>query len=83
VFRFETGNLGDHRAVGQGAWERLRPGVRIYFAKARKTIVLLLLCGDKSSQRGDIRRAREYWAEYRNTPWHAEVKTGMSDWRSV
>ena len=67
VLRFEVGNLGDHRAVGQGVWEArcdFGPGYRIYFARAGKTIVLLLLGGDKSSQRADIRRAQQYWAEY-------------------
>jgi putative addiction module killer protein len=67
VLRFETGNLGDHRAVGLGVWEArcdFGPGYRIYFAKVRTTIVLLLLGGDKSSQRADIRRAQQYWADY-------------------
>jgi putative addiction module killer protein len=67
VLRFETGNLGDHRGVGQGVWEArcdFGPGYRIYLAKPGKTIVLLLVGGDKASQRADIRRAQEYWADY-------------------
>ena len=64
---FETGNLGDHHSVGDGVWEArcdFGPGYRIYFGKAGSAIVLLLLGGDKSTQRADIRRAREYWAHY-------------------
>jgi putative addiction module killer protein len=66
VFRFETGNLGDHRAVGHGVWEArcdFGPGYRIYLAKPGDTILLLLLGSDKASQRGDIRRAHQYWAD--------------------
>ena len=36
------------------------PGYRIYYAFAGKTIVLLLLGGDKASQSKDIARAKEY-----------------------
>src|SRR5512139_2258954 len=67
VLRFETGNLGHHHAVGDGVWEArcdFGPGYRIYFGRAGSAIVLLLLGGDKSTQRADIRRAREYWADY-------------------
>lgn len=67
MFRFETGNLGDRRAVGRGVWEArcdFGPGYRMYFAKPGQTIVLLLLGGDKTSQREDVRRAQEYWTDY-------------------
>ena len=67
VLRFESGNLGDHRAVGLGVWEArcaFGPGYRIYFAKPGSTITLLLLGGDKSSQRSDIRTAQRYWTDY-------------------
>jgi putative addiction module killer protein len=68
VLRFETGNLGDHHSVGNGVWEArcdFGPGYRVYFGRAGSAIVLLLLGGDKSTQRADIRRAQEYWADYR------------------
>jgi putative addiction module killer protein len=67
VLRFETGNLGDHRAVGRGVWEArcdFGPGYRIYFAKPGATILLLLLGGDKASQRADIRNAQKHWTDY-------------------
>jgi putative addiction module killer protein len=53
VLRFETGNLGDCRAVGGGVWEaRLMfgPGYRIYFGREGPCVILLLLGGDKASQ---------------------------------
>ena len=67
VLRFETGNLGDHKSIGEGVWEArvmFGPGYRIYFAKEGRAIILLLLGGDKSSQTGDIRKARRLWKEY-------------------
>jgi putative addiction module killer protein len=67
ILRFESGNLGDHRSVGGGVWEArcdFGPGYRIYFAKPGLTIVLLLVGGDKASQRADIRKAQKFWADY-------------------
>jgi putative addiction module killer protein len=67
VLRFEMGKLGDHRAVGRGVWEArcdFGPGYRIYFGRPEHAIVLLLIGGDKASQRHDIRRAQEYWTDY-------------------
>ncbi len=67
VLRFETGNLGDHKSAGEGVWEArvmFGPGYRIYFGKEGRSIILLLLGGDKSSQAGDIRKARQLWKEY-------------------
>ena len=77
VLRFEAGNVGDHRSVGEGVWEArcdFGPGYRIYFAKPGKTIVLLLLGGDKTSQRADIGRAQEYWADYQEGTRHGTPK---------
>jgi putative addiction module killer protein len=57
ALRFEMGNLGDHKAIGEGVWEaRLTfgPGYRLYFGKDGPTIVILLLGGDKASQRKEI-----------------------------
>jgi putative addiction module killer protein len=67
VLRFEIGNLGDHKSVGEGVWEArvmFGPGYRIYFGKEGRSIIVLLLGGDKSSQAGDIRKARQLWKEY-------------------
>ncbi len=62
VLRFSTGNLGDHKSVGGGVWEArvmFEPGYRIYFGKDGTQLVLLLLGGDKSTQRADSSRAQE------------------------
>ena len=67
ILRFELGNLGDHKALGDGLWEaRLMfgPGYRLYFGRHGKDIVVLLVAGSKASQRRDIRRARLFWKEY-------------------
>jgi hypothetical protein len=38
--------------------------IGVYFGLDGKTLVLLLLGGDKSTQVRDIRRARDYWKVY-------------------
>ena len=68
LIAIETGNLGDRKSVGEGVWElRLDfgPGYRIYYGEVDNTVVLLLCGGDKSSQRRDIERAKNYWKEYK------------------
>jgi putative addiction module killer protein len=66
--RVRLGNLGDHRTVGQGVSE-LRvdygPGYRVYFGQVGTRVILLLCGGDKTSQQADIRRAQQYWADYK------------------
>jgi len=77
ILRFETGNLGDHKQVGDGVWEaRLAfgPGYRVYFGKSGRELVLLLLGGDKGSQRKDIKRAKEAWATYLKETQHGSKK---------
>lgn len=66
--RVRQGNLGVSRPVGDGVFELkvdFGPGYRVYFANDGDAIVVLLCGGDKSSQEADIRKAQEYWAEYR------------------
>jgi putative addiction module killer protein len=68
VLRFETGNLGDHKQLTNGVWEArvmFGPGYRIYFGKDGGEVVLLLIGGDKGSQRKDISKALTYWADYK------------------
>jgi putative addiction module killer protein len=56
----DTGNFGDHKAVGDGVSE-LRfffgSGYRVYYTMRGETIVLLLAGGDKASQSRDIAAA--------------------------
>lgn len=76
ILRFEAGNLGNHKAVGEGVWEpRLDfgPGYRVYFAKAGRTVILLLVGGDKRSQAKDIAQAKMYWAHYREETKHGKT----------
>lgn len=64
------GNFGDAKIIqnAEGIWE-LRidygPGYRIYFGKDGKTVVILLIGGEKKSQNRDIRKAKQYWLEYK------------------
>src|SRR5262245_12870137 len=69
IDRVSLGNFGDRSAVGEGVQELridLGPGYRVYFAEVGKVIVLLLCGGDKSSQQRDIRKAKDYWKDYRS-----------------
>jgi len=66
--RFENGNLGDHKSVGNGVWEvRLDfgPGYRLYFGKDGLSVILLLAGGDKSSQSKDIATAIRHWKDFK------------------
>jgi putative addiction module killer protein len=77
ILRFETGNLGDHKLLGDGVWEArlpFGPGYRVYFGKSGRTLVLLLLGGDKRSQAKDIERAKAYWANYSKETKHDKTK---------
>jgi putative addiction module killer protein len=66
--RLAAGNFGDCKPVGGGVSE-LRidwgPGYRVYYAVAGRDVVLLLCGGDKRKQSADIRRAIEYWNDYK------------------
>ena len=56
----EHGNFGDCEAVGAGVSEmriHVGPGYRVYFSRRGELVYLLLLGGDKASQKRDIRRA--------------------------
>jgi len=73
--RVRRGNLGDCRPVGEGVLE-LRvdygPGYRVYFGQQGPRLVVLLCGGDKRTQDRDIRRAKEYWRQFRQAAEHYE-----------
>jgi putative addiction module killer protein len=65
--RLRLGNFGVVRALGGGVSEMKidhGPGYRLYYAMSGKTVVLLLVGGDKSTQRKDIAAAKRYWKDY-------------------
>lgn len=67
ILRFEHGNPGDVRSVGEGVSEMridYGPGYRVYFTRRGETIVLLLCGGDKRTQDRDIRLAKRLAKEW-------------------
>lgn len=68
LLRVEAGNLGDCEPVGDGVMElrvHVGAGYRVYFGRHGKTVVILLCGGDKGSQAADIRRAKDFWAQWK------------------
>ena len=67
LMRVENGNFGDCKSV-KGGVNELRmafgPGYRAYYGLDGRTLVLLLIGGDKKTQRADIAKAKTYWADY-------------------
>ena len=61
------GNFGDCESVGDGVYElriHYGPGYRVYLSRRENEIVLLLIGGDKSSQRNDILKAKSLNRQY-------------------
>ena len=62
IRRLSQGNKGDSKYLGDGITE-LRidfgPGYRVYYTFIGEAIVLLLCGGDKSTQTGDLKKAKE------------------------
>ncbi len=70
IDRLEQGNFGDCKPVGEGVLELridVGPGYRVYFAEEGVIVILLLIGGDKSTQDKDIRTAKTYWREYKES----------------
>lgn len=64
----QAGNFGDIEPVGDGVSElriHVGAGYRVYCARHGKTVVILLCGGDKGSQSADIKRAKEFWLEWK------------------
>lgn len=62
IERLGMGNPGDVKPVGEGISEMrvsYGAGYRVYYKQTGKTVLLILCGGDKSSQDGDIKRAKE------------------------
>ncbi len=66
--RVRLGNIGNNRSVGEGVYELkidYGPGYRVYYALEGQTVILLLLGGDKSSQKNDIAQAKAFWSDHK------------------
>lgn len=62
------GKLGKCKALGQGVTELILnfgPGYRIYIGEIGN-IIIILCGGDKSTQENDIKKAKEYWEDYKD-----------------
>ncbi|WP_163535137.1 type II toxin-antitoxin system RelE/ParE family toxin [Helicobacter suis] len=58
----ENGHFGDHKHITGTIFElriHTGPGYRLYIAKQNEALVILLCCGDKSTQQKDIIRAQK------------------------
>ena len=68
IDRIALGNFGDCEPVGDGVHE-LRidygPGYRIYFGNDGRWLVILLCGGTKRQQGKNIKKAKEYWEDYK------------------
>ena len=56
----EHGNFGDCESVGEAVYEmrvHYGPGYRMYFTRRGEVVYLLLVGGNKSTQKRDIKRA--------------------------
>ena len=65
--RVRRGLFGDAEPVGEGVFELkidVGPGLRIYFGRDGKVVVVLLHAGEKKRQSADIRRAQACWKDY-------------------
>jgi putative addiction module killer protein len=62
VDRLAHGNPGQHRNLTEGVSELkvdVGPGYRVYYTQHGEQIIILLVGGDKSSQKRDISLAQE------------------------
>src|SRR5262245_42774243 len=66
--RIKLGNFGDCKSVNNGLWElriHSKSGLRVYYARVGRQIILIIGGGDKGSQRHDINQAKEFLKEYK------------------
>jgi len=69
IRRLDLGNPGDVEPIGSGLSEMridYGPGYRVYYMQQRSVLVVLLCGGDKSTQKNDIKKAKEIAAEWKD-----------------
>lgn len=69
IERIRKGNFGDHKGLGDEVSElriNVGAGYRVYYTIENKKVVLLLVGGDKSSQKADIQKAKELAKELKD-----------------
>lgn len=62
------GKMGKCKPVGGGVTELILnfgPGYRIYIGEVGNRLIIILGGGDKSTQQNDIKKAKEYWEDYK------------------
>ncbi len=67
VARAKHGQFGDFKALDGRLYEMrlfFGSGYRVYFGEHKGQVILLLTGGDKSTQRQDITKAKEFWKIY-------------------
>jgi len=67
IANFKLGNMGDHKMLGGGVYEariNYAKGYRIYYGIDQGKVVLILCAGEKSTQKEDVEKAKEYWRDY-------------------
>ena len=55
----EGGSKKNVKSLGNGLFE-----LKINFRSGYRVLILIISGGDKSTQRADIRKAKEYWRKY-------------------
>ncbi|MCB1805529.1 MAG: type II toxin-antitoxin system RelE/ParE family toxin, partial [Candidatus Competibacteraceae bacterium] len=68
--RVRLGNFGDAKLLtGADGIAELRldigPGYRVYYAEFGSVVVVLFCGGDKSTQRRDVAKAKQYWNDFK------------------
>lgn len=69
IDRLVAGNPGDVEPVGEGVSEMkidYGPGYRVYYIKRGSMLIILLCGGDKSTQKRDIKRAKQLALEWKD-----------------
>lgn len=64
----ENFSFNNYKSVGGGIYELrifIGPAYRIYFAFVSAKVILILIGGNKASQKEDIVRAKKLWREFK------------------